>query len=542
MGTWHDDRVTAGRGSLSHLNDPRRQLVIVALPDEDDPVRKYSSEKEPHLTLLYLGAPDYDDDQIAHIEGYVQHAASLIHNFVLEVESRGELGDKSADVLFLRKRWSREIVTFREQLLQDPLISAAYHSADQFPEWVPHLTMGYPDSPAKKDESETPRFYSVNFNRIALWTGDSKGPTVFLKPYDYDPEVAMSQITQGRSFVKNNLSHSGFNLEDEYGGFLDLIEKSFAEIDDEQIEHFGIKGMKWGVRKEESSSGRESSSQEPLKSLGPNSVSRTTESGETITLQKTPTTKFQNFVGKHSKKYREEFGQQAYLHILDGSGKRVGEASIQKRNDEELYLEWLGINKSSRGKGYASAVMKAGRDFGKQEGYKRMILDTVDSPDARHIYEKLGFEYTGEANTMVYDFDAKHSDSLDDILAHFGIKGMKWGIRRADTSASAVPASSDARVADEAAAKIKTSGVKTLSNQELKVLVERMNLEQRYSTMLNDKAKNSRVNRGHDKVKKALKVAKTANEIHKFAQSDVGKLIRQTVEAGLSDVARKAAA
>jgi 2'-5' RNA ligase len=320
-------RVEMGRRSFAHL-DSRRQLVVVALPDEDDPVRKYSSEKEPHLTLLYLGNPDYDDEQIAHIEGYVEHAASLIHSFVLEVESRGELGDNQADVLFLSKRWSREIVTFREQLLQDPLISAAYHSADQFPEWTPHLTMGFPENPAKKDGNETPRFYAVNFNRIALWTGDSIGPTVRLKPYDYDSEVAMSQLEQGRSVVESHLEH-------------------------------------------------------------------------------------------------------------------------------------------------------------------------------------------------------------------FGVKGMKWGVRRADKSDSTESASEDARAAKEATTKLKSSGVKSLSNKELKDLVERMSLEQRYSTLVADKSKNSPVNRGHDKVKKTLKIAKTVGEIHSFANSPTGKLIRETIEAGISDAARR---
>lgn len=213
-----------------------------------------------------------------------------------------------------------------------------------------------------------------------------------------------------------------FNLQDEYGGLLDLLEKYISEVDS-TVEHYGVKGMHWGVRKSEPKSTRS-----PVKSLGPDSVSRKTASGETITLQKVSPTKLQNFMGRHSKSFREEFGKQAYLHILDGSGKRIGEASIQKRNNEELYLEWLGINKSSRGKGYASAVMKAGRDFGREEGFKRLILDTVDSPDARHIYEKMGFKYTGEANTMVYEFDAEHASLSPDSLSHYGVKGMHWGV------------------------------------------------------------------------------------------------------------------
>lgn len=65
-----------------------------------------------------------------------------------------------------------------------------------------------------------------------------------------------------------------------------------------------------------------------------------------------------------------------------------------------------------------------------------------------------------------------------DILAHYGIKGMKWGIRRANPSAS--PPSSDHETAKAAKTKVKDSGLKSLSNDELKTYLERMDLEKRY--------------------------------------------------------------
>lgn len=210
----------------------RSQLVIVALPSESDQVRKVSSEKEPHLTLLYLGEPDYDVDQLIHIGEYIQYAASQLSAFGLEVVERGTLGDNDADVLFFNKKWAKEVATFREHLLQDPLISAAYHSADQFPDWTPHLTMGYPETPAKKDPQESGEFYSVRFDRIAMWIEDSDGPTFQLKPYSYDMEVAMSQI------------------------------KSPSAAMDE-LSHYGVKGMKWGVNRAESGSSGGSSGGRP---------------------------------------------------------------------------------------------------------------------------------------------------------------------------------------------------------------------------------------------------------------------------------------
>lgn len=195
------------------------QLVIVALPADDDPVWKYSSEKAPHLTLLYLGDNNFSPEEFVNIEGYVEHASTLLNTFYLDVEDRGTLGDKNADVLFFSKKWSQQIQKFRSNLLQNNLINKAYLSADQFPEWTPHLTMGYPENPAK--EIVDGKIYSVYFDRIALWIGDSIGPTFQLKRPEYDLEVAMSQIQAGRDF----------------------------------LQHYGVKGMKWGVRRSDSGSG-----------------------------------------------------------------------------------------------------------------------------------------------------------------------------------------------------------------------------------------------------------------------------------------------
>lgn len=200
--------------------DTANSLVIVALPDENDPVRQYSSEKEPHLTLLYLDGTGLDASDLEHIAEYVGHAASMLPRFSLDVESRGALGDQNADVLFFSKRWAQNIATFRGQLLKDDLINKAYLSADQYPEWTPHLTMGYPTSPAKKDTREYPGFSYVSFDRIAFWTGDYTGPTFQLKPYDL--EVSMEQTA-----IRNNVTQ----------GMID------------SLAHFGVKGMKWGVRR-----------------------------------------------------------------------------------------------------------------------------------------------------------------------------------------------------------------------------------------------------------------------------------------------------
>lgn len=191
-------------------------LVIVAVPSKDDYVWRISSEKVPHMTLLFLGDPK-DEETTRRIVDYVEHATrTSLRRFGMSVESRGELGSDKADVLFFEKNFARPVAQFREALLANDDISVAYQTADQFPGWTPHLTLGYPETPAKRDPRDYPGTTWVNFDRVAVWTGDFEGPEFSLAS-DERMELAMS--SGGGEAVQNFLSH------------------------------YGVKGMRWGVRR-----------------------------------------------------------------------------------------------------------------------------------------------------------------------------------------------------------------------------------------------------------------------------------------------------
>lgn len=58
----------------------------------------------------------------------------------------------------------------------------------------------------------------------------------------------------------------------------------------------------------------------------------------------------------------------------------------------------------------------------------------------------------------------------DDFFEHYGIKGMRWGVRK-DSGSSG-----------------RKSGVSKLSNEELKSRVQRLNLEKQYSSLTRQNA------------------------------------------------------
>lgn len=201
-------------------------LTIVAIPRQDDFVWNVSSEKIPHLTLLSLG-DNVSEMDVNHIASFVQHATVLLQSpFGLSVDYRGELGDDKADVLFFDKSSGSfdRIDDFRKGLLQDRTIKKLFQSTPQFDEWTPHLTLGFPETPAKKDTRDFPGFNWMEFDKIAVWTGNFEGPEFQLKHGEVDSTMAMSFIDTGEEF----------------------------------IEHHGIKGMKWGVRRSRKALARES--------------------------------------------------------------------------------------------------------------------------------------------------------------------------------------------------------------------------------------------------------------------------------------------
>lgn len=117
----------------------------------------------------------------------------------------------------------------------------------------------------------------------------------------------------------------------------------------------------------------------------------------------------------------------------------------------------------------------------------------------------------------------EHHELVGNILEHHGIKGMKWGVRSANRPSGGVtttvktrrfrktkvkvkggrggPAHPEAVEAREKQRVLKKSGVNALSNKDLQMLQNRLNLEQNVSRL----SKSSRRKSGEQYVQEQLK-------------------------------------
>jgi 2'-5' RNA ligase len=535
-------------------------LVIVAIPDENDRVWKVSSEKIPHMTLLFLG----EVDEVANLDQimlYVEHAASTtLRRFYLPVDRRGELGADQADVLFFKKgRYDfKAIRDFRAALLQDNNIKTAYDSATQFEgPWNPHLTLGYPETPAKKisDEQSYP-FYDVQFNKIAVWTGDYEGPDFLLKDYgeefnemEIPMDVAMSDIHPVDSMAQT------------------------ADVGAAFLAHYGVKGMRWGVRKDpttgliEGETKREGvqrylnpqghalstdvakvaigvivplvapltiPAQVRLVRGGARGIVKKREAKADVKFEKVAKSQ-EGFVAIHNgavdkmnrdlgginKKYesvdltKDAVKQKAYddevFSSMRDAYRESANTITNKRADRHLDLDFKenGLDFSIKVKDGPPPALKDRIKHAAIDGDDVTFVGKIKRIATGHI---VGFEFPD------FDKDAKHSVvgvGSEFILEHYGIKGMRWGVRNKREMPSAVtpratsivphgsrrrtkvkteggenhPASDDAVKVAEARVKLKKSGTAALSNQELRDVANRLQLENQVAVLTSSRGK-----------------------------------------------------
>lgn len=212
---------------------------------------------------------------------------------------------------------------------------------------------------------------------------------------------------------------------------------------DEFLEHFGVKGMHWGVRR------------------------RAVSTAEHQTRAKSHEEKAVAFA-KAAAHTEKEITDLRTNGVKSAPFKRVYGEHAHAETDMEFWRK--------NGQSKARALMQTDNNL-------RMLHNYYVSSANRHSKKA--------AKIHVRLATAEHSDMYDDVddfLEHFGVKGMRWGVRRRRPGASSSsrpsgPVSSDAARAARLQTRVSQHGTKSLTNAELQTLVTRLNLETQHGRL-----------------------------------------------------------
>jgi 2'-5' RNA ligase len=156
--------------------EKQTSLTIMALPEQADPTHEVGPEQK-HMTLLWLGEGEGVDREAVHAAVKAIAASAPGPLFEGGVQKRGTLGDEGAEVWFLD---ADPAVELREALLSDETISAAFNSVEQYPDFTPHVTIGYMTEETVDEydwqaiDTAAAEVSTITFDRLAVWDGETQ--------------------------------------------------------------------------------------------------------------------------------------------------------------------------------------------------------------------------------------------------------------------------------------------------------------------------------------------------------------------------------
>lgn len=273
---------------------------------------------------------------------------------------------------------------------------------------------------------------------------------------------------------------------------------------DNVLAHFGVKGMKWGVRRGDSDG-----------SSGPSRSERRQEKK----------------IAKADEKFEKNASSaKTTMAIYNGAAKRMNEYHIERINSKPEYKDVkVGTKQYDKYvKEYEETLVKeldaqASAMGTNASGTKKLTVKTnedgsgwdvhvVDTDKVKHADEATGWtiEAKKDRNGRILSVkfvkkELTHEDLTMDVeafLLHYGVKGMKWGKRKSRSTAPVEvtattkpgrrvrttggenqPASEDAIRAAKLQRQARKSTTDSLSTPELQALVQRMNLEKQYAQL-----------------------------------------------------------
>lgn len=274
------------------------------------------------------------------------------------------------------------------------------------------------------------------------------------------------------------------------------------------LEHYGTRGMKWGVRKDKGHEGERTKTRKIAKL--DKKFERSANLGNMI-------------------KVHNRAADLTNKHDVDRINNKPEYKDVDFRRDSPLRQQYYKEHQTA----FLNNVQKAVNELGTNASGTRKLhmVETDDNDwyievgDVKHddlddFYEaltsqkvKVTYDARGHITKMEFEELSELEQTAligENILAHYGILGMKWGKRRSKEEISAERQQVEVKI-KAGKGVVKTSGGKelqphddaikakaskqrarasttdALSNQELQALVTRMNLEQQYARLAGPK-------------------------------------------------------
>ena len=295
------------------------------------------------------------------------------------------------------------------------------------------------------------------------------------------------------------------------------------------LEHFGVKGMKWGVRKspEAKAAKKEAKAAKKVAKADAKFEKNAATINTYIAIHNKSADHFNAHIGEINKRYDLDLNDQKNVEI---ARKYDAEVSVLARQSYEKA---------------ASSITNASGTRSYQVAWDRDGNIMIGTKEVQQTDSQVKFivtrDSTGHVVSITPDSMQQADSFVGNFLEHYGVKGMKWGVRKSDPvpagetrvtqkgkrlkgeGGKGLPAHPDAKRAAESKQKAKGSGLQALSNKELKDLQTRMNLEQNVRE-LSVKEKNANSNPAAKFIKRTL-LNSGKNEVQQASNRATSKAV-----------------
>lgn len=238
------------------------------------------------------------------------------------------------------------------------------------------------------------------------------------------------------------------------------------------LAHYGVKGMHWGKRKAKLSPAEKKTVKADKKFESVNArYGKTFEIADAARQSFKSSGDLKKINDKYSAKLTNSFSQNRQV-------KKAYEAETQR-----VFLDHL---KKAADKQDPNA--SGTRKYTITVPPKRPDRWIVTTTTVKHDNGVVEFDLTRDKNGLITDIQPvqplqQSGMSTEEFFAHYGVKGMKWGLRKSRV------VSDDAARSKSVRTTVKKAGIASVSNKDLQEAINRMQLEQNFKRLkVNDQS------------------------------------------------------